>query len=689
MSETFINPYSFVPLGEPPRRAEPPGHEGRVAGGPHGPLVSGIIEVTWTLRTPLLLPETAEREGWIAEDGAIAIPGSSLKGAVRSLHEAMFNGCLRVVDESFVPSYREPANPSPDTEWRLALVLGEGEGGQVQVQLCGDDLTFVDAASLKGRWPNKGLPRTGDVVQLAARIEEGALGRDEIQNIERVVLVRQASDQPGRQIPPQTAGDWVFIVTDTAARQPHKKNRSPGRCLWAASRLTDTTASVTPEALQRFWHAVVGSEDRRILEREDRRRVGPQDKHPDRQWRQRRSLDMVSWQGRPVGMRARHTGFLFPHDVIWVQCADGVVTDLKLSQLWRRSGRGPVGGRLSGAHPCLTRPEEDGQLLCPSCATFGAADTRGSDAGQGQQVAYAGHVRFGSAKSTGPVQLKHIDLAPMSAPRPGNGMFYLDLPDTLPAGREEGDTPTRWGSSVDAEATATIRGRKFYWHSDPDRQASHWRQQTGRSVRPRYEATPEQRRGHMTRSATLVAAGTPLTATIAVDGLPRRHALALILALDPSRLARHVGREADSVAVRLGGGKPLGLGAASVQVTPHLTMTKERYAGHDSELDWPVQVGRSELGDLEALAGGGMWVAIPSLLRLLDLTGLEGHDHLVSYPPGADWKAFGEQQFRESFKFFTFADGALRVTGANAWHPLPSPEPGRPQTLPVIWRKTR
>lgn len=85
----FINPYTFVPLPERIGRARPAGHHQALPGN-----LCGRMTVTWKLRTPLLLP----RQHAEVNDGPVVIPGSSVKGAIRSLHETLMGGCLRVLE---------------------------------------------------------------------------------------------------------------------------------------------------------------------------------------------------------------------------------------------------------------------------------------------------------------------------------------------------------------------------------------------------------------------------------------------------------------------------------------------------------------------------------------------------------------------------------------------------------------
>src|ERR1700677_4860175 len=180
----FVNPYTFVPPARVPERGEPAGHafmaEDRF---------SGALKITLTARTPLLIggfenKETGEQElphRWTPDRTPI-IPGSGLLGAVRSLHEALAGGCLRVLNTAWVPVHRHPANLAETSRagLRLAVVDKVDEKGVPgSVKLC-DDWIWIPAQLLPagdGR-----LPRTGDKIDYqpmpgkSARWPEGALG---------------------------------------------------------------------------------------------------------------------------------------------------------------------------------------------------------------------------------------------------------------------------------------------------------------------------------------------------------------------------------------------------------------------------------------------------------------------------------------------------------------------------------
>ena len=90
----FVNPYTFVPLPESIKKEQLQLHNG--SGAKKEELYTGSFMVEWELKSPLLLPEKAEEEGWLEltgeKTGKIRVPGSSVKGAMRSLHEAIFFG---------------------------------------------------------------------------------------------------------------------------------------------------------------------------------------------------------------------------------------------------------------------------------------------------------------------------------------------------------------------------------------------------------------------------------------------------------------------------------------------------------------------------------------------------------------------------------------------------------------------
>ncbi len=731
VTDSFVNPYTFVPLPPTVSRRPPPGHlpmAGRTT-------YSGWIDVAYTLATPMLLPADHEQ---VLRDGQLTVPGSSVKGAVRSLHEAMFDGCFHIVDLDFIPGYRDAAvsdqaksaSGRTDTSqgsWWLARVLASNDQGlPMTVQLC-DEEFWIDSGQLAQRYPKGRLPTTGDVIALDSPDPTwSTIGRYEAASLRGVSVLEGHGDSDERPRVLAPTKGLVFLATDTGARQRWTRpgrggQRRKGRCLWAAADLSEHTAEVTEAARTDFSHAAAGSEDRRVLE--STKAAGPS--RPDG-WRSGPAFATVTWwraggDEGPVARRLRHTGFLWPGDVVWVRLDDepgtGKVVELRLSNLWRSPGAVAVGDRRlpSALHPCPPEgPHDDDMTLCLTCAIFGSADaeqggaTRGDATdderrGQDPRRSYGAHVRFGTFTSTTTVTPTQVTLSPLGMPKPGAGMFYLRN-DSRPArDRPRGDRLTTWGSSADegAGGPRQIAGRKFYWHADPDAQARHWSAANGRTERARYVASPEQvskQAGSMVAKRYLVPTSTRLEGRITFDQLDEPALRSLISAIDPRPALTALGGPSRQYAVHLGGGKPLGLGSATVELTDlHVEELSDRYTSESvtqspDQVDWrdgvkPIigQGVKPIIGQEDSLRG--LSRTLPLLSRLLDRDGLGEDAMIVSYPPAAGWEDVGTQDFRLSYEFFGANNGEQRAHDSRPWRPLPTLDPSRPQTLPIYRRR--
>ncbi len=672
----FVNPYTFVPWSssQGANQARPTGHDGR-----NPRTYSGSVTVEWTLLTPLALPKNAESEGWL-RDGKVHIPGSSVAGAVRSVHEAMFNGCFRVIDHDFIPGYREPAEP--DDDLRLALVTKADNGEAREVRLCAETV-WVNSRPLRHALPGE-LPTSGDILKIEGTSFRSSLNRLECSDLGRVTRVRRG-DQP---LTAAHVGDRVLLVSSTSVRRRYKRDRSQGNAFWATGELTDRVLRIDKDddaaMLRAFRAAAAGTDDRRVAVNTNT----PEDWNvktthvPVQWWANERDRDMST-----VARRARATGLLFPGDVVWVRTLGDRVTEIKLAAIWRRAGARTAIERL----PEHLRPCTSAADLCLSCATFGMADT--TDATQHRQSSYAGHVRFGTTTGTPPAPLIDVKLAPMGAPRPGNGMFYLQRYE-LDRNAREHDVANHWGSDSEA-GRHQLAGRKFFWHADPAQQAKALSEALGREVPERYHATPKQKRARgdkesLARAAQLVPAGTKFTTTVVVDQLDDVAVHSLLAAIEPGRLLARA-RPGAQFALHLGGGKPLGLGSAATRITAiSLHRLSDRYAC-DTNNGWQET---AFPGAAVQQRVGPFTKSLSALARVLDVHGLGENAHLVSYPPGSDWADYrsdraaprrGETMgdlFTESFRFFGEASGEKLARGSKPWAPLPHPMDDDP-TLPI------
>lgn len=685
--DQFVNPYTYVPL--PPTVVRLPAPEHRATAGTW----SGTIDVEWTTLSPLLLPADARRQGWLDAD-RVVVPGSSVKGSVRSLHETLFNGCLRVFDEDFLPAYREPADASGTDEaqgWTLAVVTRSRDGVPLDVTPC-DDVAFVDAVDLASKLSSP--PTSGDVLDLDAAWEPSNVrnGRNEARVLHRAesrgALASRASG-PERMCDPPHPQDWVVLVTSVSARKRTTRDGRPARCYWAVGRVPEQAGSVAvpEEVATAFAQTCDQAKDLQELRSGEKSGKVPKD------WRSATPTEWVEWAHQRVGSRRLVTGRLHAGDVVWVRQERGAVTEIKLSQIWRRLGGGKAGARVADVKACRSH-----EALCLTCAIFGSADTSGQERGKGDQGAYGGHVRFGAAMSIETVRSQSIELAPTGSPHLGAGGFSLEK-RAADRDRPPHDVAAHWGEALDyprptgAPEWRMLRGRKYYWHSDPDAQARAWGDELGRRVEPRYIATQHHSRGQV-RTAELVPAGTVLRQRIAVDAIDGFALATLLAALVPRDFLRQLpGQEGVEAASHLGGGKPFGLGSAHATVRgAELWEGGGRYTGQEptrtaSSLDLRRDVTklRDRCGSISHLMAAA---------RVLDRRGLGDDEVLVSYPPAATWDRIGTREFGESFRFFQASSGEQLANGrATQWRTLPSPTDaagGRSdQTLPIVERKRR
>ena len=633
----FINPYTFVPFPAAINRSAGTGHHRGEEG--H---VSGRMTVTWTLRTPLLLPAAHQPE----RDGRVVLPGSAVKGAVRSLHETLMGGCLRVVDEDFVPVYREPAVVKNE-DWHLAVVSdATRQGRATRIRLAGE--TAWVPVGVLGQALGR-VPRTGDTVDIedwAIGTHEG-LGRQEVSGADGVT--------PGE--------GWVLLVGDSGTRLKSKG------FFCAAGRMPDggsdsDSREVPVSAWAEYEQVCEGANDLRLIRQKP-------DAPAYKGWRTGQVFAKVGWpaSGDVVGERRRVTGRLWPGDVVWasVSPSSGVVEHLSMAAVWRRPGE----GRLADRTPDAVRACRDPSDLCVSCRLFGSADSAEAEPGlEADQRSYAGHLRIGDAVAEG-ITTSRVRLAPLGAPRPGAGQFYLQITRTDPASGETELPSAYWGSEQDRPEFRHVRGRKFYWHGDPAVQRP-----------PRHLARPGQRNEAMTGERDLVPAGTCFRQDITFDNLSRAELGSVLLTLLPRLvLPRTEGRQTADYLLRLGGGKPLGLGSCAVEVAElQWQDVRQRYLGQQAVSQSAEEFFGPVAGDVARLAGRPVLRHWPALSRILRADAVD--PELIWYPLGGEWA--DERNRDRAFRFFARTNGRHLKRRTEPIRPLPDPSPGHDQQLPAI-----
>ena len=625
----FVNPYTFVPLPRKVVCGQPPGHD-------PGPDEAreryvGALEVTWRIQSPLAIPT----EEWGSIGGDVRIPGSSIKGAVRSTHEMLFGGCLRQVDLGYRPTYRQLPNMDALKDWRMAVVLDDDE-----VLLCEKEdpkrRSSIDSKALCERVGDRA--RTGDVV--AVNSDDDWKDRSELRVAERFQVLQRPAEVSGYE---KLAGCYVVLITKKGARRDAVR----ATWYWSLGKLTRERATFSEKATRDFSWAMMEA-------------------RPDGE----RWIDVFRGKTK-LGQARGNEHALEPGSVIWVKVLNGMVTAIKLSQFWRERSKECLGDRI----PQETKPCDGENLrLCPSCSVFGSADTLNDQADtderrrEGDQRSYAAHVRFGSAIGVD-LQGDEVILAPLGQPHPGAGLTYLEptSPEAAPASRDE--RWSRWDS--DGKQKRQLRGRKFYWHSDPERQLDHLKHPQGVGDVPGRHLKREHHSADMCTKAQLVTGGT-FRQTITFDGLDRFGVASLLAALQPGRLLAP--DDADRFALHLGRGKPLGLGSVTAEITAaRITTVAARYGDKaETPLETfaidPAEV-RTRCGELDAVHEGAR--------KVLRLDGLGENWWKVTYPTRETWKQFGSKEFDESFTFFKDFGGPAQSKNQKvswkpgAWTPMP------------------
>lgn len=84
--DRFVNPYNFVPSeGECDKKKRETG------------ILTGKITCTIETLTPLFIPDSQNKEKFFhyPDDEKPVIPGSEIRGTIRSVFETAFKGCYR------------------------------------------------------------------------------------------------------------------------------------------------------------------------------------------------------------------------------------------------------------------------------------------------------------------------------------------------------------------------------------------------------------------------------------------------------------------------------------------------------------------------------------------------------------------------------------------------------------------
>ncbi len=662
----FVNPYTFISFPDEVKRKHP------LLG--HAPTreqaserFTGQLNVRWRVQTPLAIPHKGEWGLGEVEGsgtqirGNVRIPGASVKGAVRSLHEALFAGCARVIDEEYVPIYREMMTPSLQEDWTLAVVMQVQEPDTIRVMPCKPTVKWVRGDAIQrsavDHHRNPVTPRTGDFVRPDRPVFD-EMRPNKYEAVSGFLRARRNGTMWLADFKSALARNLsVILVTSTLSRpddQPY---------YWAAATPDPDSGvrTLSPAVLRHFRRRMRGAE----------RVAAGSPEFEDVKWppngtqvvAQRRSPDATFRQG----------------DVLWIKIGtSGEIVDIKPSLGWRRETGGSNKYLRTRVPKSVLPCQHLGDGLCLSCSIFGSAsvdhhseDSPGADehrrrSRRGEQDSYGAHVRFHDITGECTNGEANVELAPLGTPSVGAGMYYL-LPithDDMQKKLLKNDLPSMWDSAAgESKGVRHLRGRKFYWHSNPDKQKAHHNLSRHRYRRQRIHTNPDLLpKVHLVKEAEL-------SQVITFDGLDAVSLASLLATLDPGLLFG----EGD-FALHLGRGKPLGLGTVKAEFNLEMTTTADRYSENPKALTEVPDLSSVLVDGIRARCGDLTQIHIEAK-KILNISGLGDAEVFVSYPTVAQWSKFGTDAFHESFKFF--ADHSGKVTGKRGqekrgpWAPMP------------------
>ena len=550
----FINPYTFVPLPDKVKRDKPHGHARAVEG-----RLTGYLDVEFAFRSPLMMPvdwnipEETTVTGTRIEE-RVTVPGSSVRGAVRSLFEVISSSCLSILDPDYRPAHRASLEMRPDK--RLAVVDEVDSDGKVISVLPTNRVVWIRAEALWRLFDGAAGLRSGVRISLdESAIYERSFGGNKGKPVKREQL------KPEGEATLTEGGDWVVHVADAGTKGDHPADHiyvAVGKLETTPIRLGEMTWENYRE-LCRYSVDVTGG------------KLAPSAPAWDAEEWAGVAVLVRHRSGTTIGKRRKSDGALAPGDSVWIttgsEGGERVVAGLTMSSSWRELGKGPIRNRLPDESllPCRD-PDE----LCPACATFGFIEARaeGQRRDQAEHNAYASHLRFGAFETDAPVPLRLVLPPPTRSPRPSAGAFYLEHLKVEGENREAGvaefgKPASRWGGRLDSPRMRRIAGRKFYWHGQEPEDTTPTPRQVRRAHYPA-EGAPNCRevRRWITEKPPV------LRGRIHFENIDARQLGLLMLALEPRELAKRAGITVNGeLATHLGGGKGLGFGTAVGRIT--------------------------------------------------------------------------------------------------------------------------
>jgi len=542
-NEKFVNPYTFIGLGKK-----------KSSGGGKGKL-TGVLHCNLKTLTPLIIPSAANEDAFpaIADDivakwnerepdkkikredirsydffsydnpagnregieSKPVIPGSSIRGMIRSIYETLTDSCLSSIDEdmvlnkrSVIPYDRDRDNPNMGVgivekvgdKW----VLKKGKKALLPVDRVDGFRPVFEPGTKTPKFKlfsRRSLPRWGTKIYIKFG---GAYGRNK--NLEYPVVsdISQASSNnrdekvayhlPGYKFGDSNRKHFDTVVYDFENAKPFE---------------------LTPDDIKRI-------KELETLYNE----TNAKDSAPYKGWANFKA-------GKPFPVYFENMG-----GVLYISPA------CISQEVFARK----VGEMIGEFAPC-----NDSDNLCEACKLFGMVG-KGGESGKINAVASKVSFRDATSQDAGQWYDQPKPLAILGQPRPSATEFYMKQPDVDAAIFNYDYYITHGERNTEKNrkhklSSAEIKGRKFYWHSD--------------NTATRY-AKPTDR-PDMSIIARAVKAQRSFELSVAFENLSEEELAKLIWVLT-------IGGKASSQdgnpthGLKLGHGKPIGFGSIGINI---------------------------------------------------------------------------------------------------------------------------
>ena len=568
----FINPYNFIPLSAKSEDRDMPRES---SGQEKDSLFTGKIHYSVETVTPLFIPNTSndkifgvnanheeEKEYHKSYDFfsyndlsncasgvdqpyyTPVIPGSEMRGAIRSIYEALTDSCLSALDEDAVFSRRTPERYSP------GLLVRNKDGSYVLKKA--EDYICRDSEDFSVFYPEKYSDiKDGTLVHY----KFSSLNKNRKPYAKKIVDIVTNPSAPagyiikgmyGPDLPKPSRG----AKCEECPPKTQKKCRAHGEkeCYLLMKHNIHVFVDEKGERGDRSKSWKISEENIRILSNVleiYKKNNGEAYKEYRETWDKfnAKELDTI-----PV----YYSEMQFANKKEEILLSPACTT----REVYKNTLKTVLGSHYL---PC-----KDKEHLCPACRLFGTVNNG---------LAKASVVRFSDLKAEEKEDSKDyygelLTLDELGQPKPTSMEFYLKKPEVrLKPGEQLLAWTFDYYITVDKDGkpsiyfyTPEIAGRKFYWHSSKVVKRQKTLQNAMRKEEEWHKTNPDQDKFITKRNKTVrpVRSGITFYGDLYFNQITKTQMEQLIAVLNMSK--------SNQYGIKIGGAKPLGLGSVKLKV---------------------------------------------------------------------------------------------------------------------------